>query len=90
MTVRPQDPDAWFVRIRRGHRYKINPCSRQGWAVTITYVLVALVLTPVITPPTPMHVAVWLILFLAATALFGIVLWRTSSPEADDSMKEDK
>jgi len=84
MTARPQRAGAWFVRIRRGAKYNITPCTRQGWAVTIAYVLFALALTPVIIPPEPVRVAAWLILFLAATALFLVVAWRTSSPAADD------
>ncbi|MEP9359397.1 hypothetical protein [Sphingomonas sp. KR3-1] len=88
--IRPQRADAWFVRIRRGAKYNITPCTREGWAVTVAYVLATLALTPVILTPTPIHVAVWLILFLAATALFLVIAWRTSSPAADDSEKGNR
>lgn len=87
MAVRPQRADAWFVRIRRGVGYNVMPCTRQGWAATIAYCLFVLVITPIIAPPTSSRIAIWSILFLAATALFILVAWRTSSPAIDDTQK---
>ncbi|MDG2534648.1 hypothetical protein P6144_13380 [Sphingomonas sp. HITSZ_GF] len=85
--IRPQRPDAWFVRIRRGAKYSITPCSRQGWLVTVAYVLFTLALTPVIIPPEPVRVAAWAILFAAPTILFVVIAWRMSSPAADDGQE---
>lgn len=84
---RPQRPDAWFVRIRRRGSYNVMPCTAQGWLVTAAYVLFALALTPVLVPATSVRVAIWIVLFVAATLLFVVVAWRTSSPEADDGKK---
>lgn len=80
MIARPQRADAWFVRVRQGARYRITPCTRHGWAATIGYMLFSLALAPVLLPPEPVRVAAWLTLFLATTALFLVVAWRTSSP----------
>ncbi|MBQ1500828.1 MAG: hypothetical protein IIZ38_21160 [Sphingomonas sp.] len=87
MAARPQRADAWFVRTRRGISYNIMPCTRQGWAVTAAYCLFVLLIAPVIDPSSPVHVAAWLILLPAATLLFALVAWRTSSPAIDDSQK---
>lgn len=86
--TRPRRPDAWFVRIRRRGSWNVTPCTAQGWAATLAYVLFVLALTPVIMPPEPVRVFAWLILFLAATALFLVVAWRTSSPAADDGQAD--
>lgn len=81
--IRPQRPDAWFVRVRRRGSYNITPCTREGWLVTLAYCVISVGLTPVIIPPTTVRVAAWLILFLGATGLFIFTAWRTSSPAKD-------
>ncbi len=75
--------DAWFVRRRRGASYQIMPRKPQGWLVLFGYVAATLAPTPLLRPPTAVHVAVWLILIVAMTVLFSLIVWRTSVPAED-------
>jgi hypothetical protein len=38
----PDGGDAWFVRRKTRGGWKVQPCSIQGWAATIAFVLVNL------------------------------------------------
>ena len=77
------EQDAWFVRRQRGAGYQIVPRKLQGWLVLLFYVGFTIAITPVLRPPTTVHVAAWLTLILAATILFSVVVWRTSVPVED-------
>lgn len=70
--------DAWFVRRRRGTGYKIVPRRLQGWLVLVFYIAFTIAITPVLRPPTPVRMAIWLILIAAVTILFSLLVWRTS------------
>ncbi|NYT42638.1 hypothetical protein HZY97_17830 [Sphingomonas sp. R-74633] len=77
------EADAWFVRRQRGANYQIVPRKPQGWLVLAVYILSTLAFTPVLRPPTTVHLIIWLILIFAATAVFSLVVWRTSVPAQD-------
>jgi hypothetical protein len=70
--------DAWFVRRQRGASYQIVPRRPQGWLTLVAYIGATLAITPVLRPPTMVHITAWLVLIAAATILFSVVVWRTS------------
>jgi hypothetical protein len=75
----------WFVRVRSRTRYKINPCSPEGWWVVIGYCLFVGIVPglALLTGRQPPSVPRWItfaILLVASTAVFIAVLFRMSLP----------
>ena len=72
----------WFVRRKSGLGYSINPSSREGWLVTLAYVVVILAITPLLflKPPLTGTIA-YLTIFTIATVLLLVLTFRMSAPE---------
>jgi hypothetical protein len=63
--------------------YQIVPRKPQGWLVLVVYILSTLAITPLLRPPTTVRLIIWLTLIFAATAVFSLVVWRTSVATED-------
>lgn len=71
------DDDAWFIRRRTPTSYAINPHRWQGWAVTMVYVIVAVLITPLASRG---EWLAWGAILGAATITFVLTAWRHSVP----------
>lgn len=81
----PGGGKAWFVRMRRGAKYKINPCSIEGWLVVGAFTVVTMLSVLLLLPePTPMRFAVWGTVQAAAVILLVVVSLRMSAPLPKD------
>ena len=78
----------WFVRIRSRGRYKINPCSAEGWWMLVGYclfvsVVPTLVLMAGANAPSPARLIAFASLIAASTVIFLVTLFRMSLPPED-------
>lgn len=71
----------WFLTRRGG--YQIVPCGIAGWLVVIGYLVFVAALTPLLGLHNSVGVAVWLISIFAATAVFSLIVSRTSVSAED-------
>lgn len=81
----PGGDKAWFVRVRRRGKVKINPCSVEGWLVIAAFTVVTLLSVLLLLPePTPMRFAAWGTVQAAAVILLMVVSLRMSAPLPKD------
>jgi hypothetical protein len=78
----------WFVRLRSRGRYKINPCSAEGWWVVIGYCLFVSVFPSLVLmtggeSPSPARWIAFALLIVAPTVIFLVTLFRMSLPFED-------